>query len=140
MDGDFRSVERDYALISSQPGPASDRPVDPPAGEPPRTPYPPAAALPTVVGPRGIRFDINHGARVLLPTAPTASGASASRISTPAIFCSKAKTAEPSSIPPSAILFASASRCGTTQVVQTIRRIPGFDTRTTPDDAVQAAS
>jgi autotransporter strand-loop-strand O-heptosyltransferase len=30
--------------------------------------FPPPAALPTQVGPRDIRFDFNHGARVLLPT------------------------------------------------------------------------
>ena len=32
-----------------------------------RQPYPPPAALPTQAAPQGIRFDFNHGARVILP-------------------------------------------------------------------------
>ena len=31
-------------------------------------PYPPPSGMPTQLGPRGIRFDFNHGARVILPT------------------------------------------------------------------------
>lgn len=41
-------------------GPAVSKPQE-------RAPYPPPAALPTQVGPRGIRFDFNLGCRVLLP-------------------------------------------------------------------------
>jgi len=33
-----------------------------------QAPYPPPAPLPTQTGPRGIRFDFNQGARVVLPT------------------------------------------------------------------------
>ena len=32
-----------------------------------KAPYPPPASLPTQLGPQGIRFDFNHGARVILP-------------------------------------------------------------------------
>ncbi|HLB97727.1 MAG TPA: hypothetical protein VJK90_08695, partial [Acetobacteraceae bacterium] len=32
-----------------------------------KAPYPPPASLPTQLGPEGIRFDFNHGARVILP-------------------------------------------------------------------------
>jgi autotransporter strand-loop-strand O-heptosyltransferase len=35
--------------------------------EPSRSAYPPPAALPTQQGPLGIRFDFNHGTRVVLP-------------------------------------------------------------------------
>jgi autotransporter strand-loop-strand O-heptosyltransferase len=37
------------------------------ADPPPQSAYPPAAAIPTQSGPRGLRFDFNHGARVVLP-------------------------------------------------------------------------
>jgi autotransporter strand-loop-strand O-heptosyltransferase len=43
------------------------------ASDPAKKPaYPPPAGLPTQIGPRGIRFDFNHGARVTLP--PRAEG------------------------------------------------------------------
>ena len=32
-----------------------------------KRPYPPPASSPTQLGPQGIRFDFNHGARVVLP-------------------------------------------------------------------------
>lgn len=41
--------------------------VSPPRAETAKSPYPPAAALPTQQGAHGIRFDFNHGARVVLP-------------------------------------------------------------------------
>jgi autotransporter strand-loop-strand O-heptosyltransferase len=43
---------------------------DPPAASTPegKSAYPPPHAIPTQEGPEGIRFDFNHGARVLLPT------------------------------------------------------------------------
>ncbi len=36
-----------------------------------KQPYPPPANLPTQLGPEGIRFDFNHGARVILPNRTT---------------------------------------------------------------------
>ena len=39
-----------------------------PAPGPTKLPYPPPASSPTQEGPRGIRFDFNNGARLLLPT------------------------------------------------------------------------
>src|SRR5271163_3179738 len=36
-----------------------------------KAPYPPPANLPTQLGPEGIRFDFNHGARVILPNRTT---------------------------------------------------------------------
>ena len=53
--------------------PPASAPPDamPPEATPPETdrkqPYPPPANLPTQLGPQGIRFDFNHGARVILP-------------------------------------------------------------------------
>ena len=35
-----------------------------------KAPYPPAASLPTQAGPLGIRFDLNQGARLVLPNRP----------------------------------------------------------------------
>ena len=53
---------------SAPPGAA---PAAPSASAPPdpekKAPYPPPAGLPTQLGPEGIRFDFNHGARVILP-------------------------------------------------------------------------
>jgi autotransporter strand-loop-strand O-heptosyltransferase len=48
--------------------PAASAPTTsaPPDGEK-KAPYPPPASLPTQLGPEGIRFDFNHGARVILP-------------------------------------------------------------------------
>ena len=37
------------------------------AGDPPKPAFPPASATPTQRGPMDVRFDFNHGARVLLP-------------------------------------------------------------------------
>ena len=37
------------------------------SGPPPKRAYPPEAAIPTLVGPRDIRFDFNQGARIVLP-------------------------------------------------------------------------
>ena len=42
----------------------------PPAADP-KSPYPPAAATPVLIGPEGIRFDFNLGCRVLLPARAT---------------------------------------------------------------------
>jgi autotransporter strand-loop-strand O-heptosyltransferase len=60
----------------AQSEPAADEPalVVPPsplpsAGNPDKRAYPAAAPTPTQIGPRGIRFDFNEGARVVLPTA-----------------------------------------------------------------------
>ena len=39
----------------------------PPPADAAKRPYPPFAELPTQLGPSGIRFDFNHGARVVLP-------------------------------------------------------------------------
>ena len=43
--------------------PSASAPPDPEK----KAPYPPPANLPTQLGPQGIRFDFNHGARVILP-------------------------------------------------------------------------
>src|SRR5277367_1237407 len=43
--------------------PSATAPPDPDK----KAPYPPPANLPTQLGPEGIRFDFNHGARVILP-------------------------------------------------------------------------
>ncbi len=49
--------------------PAAAAPAPPPAESDPgqKPAYPPPAELPTQFGPRGIRFDFSHGARVVLP-------------------------------------------------------------------------
>jgi len=46
---------------------ASASPTSGPADADRKQPYPPPANLPTQLGPAGIRFDFNHGARVILP-------------------------------------------------------------------------
>jgi autotransporter strand-loop-strand O-heptosyltransferase len=54
-------------------GAAPEAPAKPPEApakpdEPAKKgPYPPPAGMPTQLGPQGIRFDFNHGARVILP-------------------------------------------------------------------------
>jgi autotransporter strand-loop-strand O-heptosyltransferase len=54
------------------PNPAAVQAADPSATEPEKFVFPPAAPRPTQIGPNGILFDFNFGARVLLP--PRASG------------------------------------------------------------------
>lgn len=49
--------------VSSQAAPASSA-----AAEPGKSSFPAPSELPTQHGPQGIRYDINHGARVLLPS------------------------------------------------------------------------
>jgi autotransporter strand-loop-strand O-heptosyltransferase len=72
-------AEPDPAVSGSAPAAASSAATPPPeqsaaapsASAPPeadkKAPYPPPANLPTQLGPEGIRFDFNHGARVILP-------------------------------------------------------------------------
>ncbi len=55
--------------------PSSDTSATATSAAPPeadrKQPYPPPANLPTQLGPEGIRFDFNHGARVILPNRTT---------------------------------------------------------------------
>ncbi|MGH7152331.1 MAG: autotransporter strand-loop-strand O-heptosyltransferase [Acetobacteraceae bacterium] len=56
------------------PAPASSAAASAPAADPAKKPpYPSPAEMPTQLGPEGIRFDFNHGARVLLPNRETGS-------------------------------------------------------------------
>lgn len=67
MDGGFRRVERDYSPGSSEANPAPQDGAAVPATsnvvEPVKAACPPPAALPTMIGPLGIHFDVNDGAR-----------------------------------------------------------------------------
>ena len=56
----------DPALSSIQSAPSQASQTAQPAAEA-KSPYPPAAATPVLIGPEGIRFDFNLGCRVLLP-------------------------------------------------------------------------
>ena len=68
MDGGFKLIERlDEQCASTEVALGRAPAVVQPAPAAARSPYPPAAALPTLQGPAGIRFDFNLGARVLLP-------------------------------------------------------------------------
>jgi autotransporter strand-loop-strand O-heptosyltransferase len=73
MDGWIRGAELGDQLPAAESGPATTAAAvvshtDRCAGaEPPRPAYPPPAARPTQQGPKCIRFDINQGARVVLP-------------------------------------------------------------------------
>ncbi len=51
--------------------PATASPMSGPPEPDKKQPYPPPANLPTQLGPAGIRFDFNHGARVILPNRTT---------------------------------------------------------------------
>jgi autotransporter strand-loop-strand O-heptosyltransferase len=66
VDGGFKVIERGHAPQVSVSGIETPRRVAS-MTEPKKPPYPPCAALPTQRGPEGIRFDVNHGARVVLP-------------------------------------------------------------------------
>jgi autotransporter strand-loop-strand O-heptosyltransferase len=58
-------------LVASEAGPAESSATgavqSAKADPPPKGAYPPPASVPTQSGPRGIRFDFNQGARVVLP-------------------------------------------------------------------------
>jgi autotransporter strand-loop-strand O-heptosyltransferase len=64
VDGTTSVVLPAQAALSAA---APDQPPPPPVPEG-KSAYPPPHAVPTQEGPEGIRFDFNHGARVLLPT------------------------------------------------------------------------
>ncbi len=51
-------------------GPLLDPAPGKPAEPPPKPAYPPPAAQPTQEGPRGMRYDFNLGARVVMPAQP----------------------------------------------------------------------
>ena len=75
MDGDARTALAADETAISEPAAAplatplaATAPGDAPSGAGPSQPsFPPPADTPTQLGPHGIRFDINHGARVVLP-------------------------------------------------------------------------
>ncbi|MDR3530450.1 MAG: autotransporter strand-loop-strand O-heptosyltransferase [Rhodopila sp.] len=71
MDGAALTVERDDESLASSPGSAEPReaaaPQEQSVSQPSKPTYPSPAALPTQEGPDGIRFDINQGARVVVP-------------------------------------------------------------------------
>ncbi len=62
MDGDNAGAVAEIE-VSAPVGSAANAPEEPA----PKPAYPPLASLPTQIGPEGIRFDFNEGARVLLP-------------------------------------------------------------------------
>ena len=89
---------------SATPAEFAPPPPDASAGANPETepnkPYPPPVGIPTQLGPKGIRFDFNQGARGRAArTGPRASGGSGCATSTPATSCSRARTRAPSSAP-----------------------------------------
>ena len=73
MDGDLRSAAPAADETSSEPVTSVASPAaaasapETQGGGPSKSSFPPPAEVPTQEGPRGIRFDINHGARVVLP-------------------------------------------------------------------------
>ena len=71
MDGDARTVvAADHEALSEPTVPpvAATSAAEAQAGAgPSKASFPPPAEAPTQLGPHGIRFDINHGARVVLP-------------------------------------------------------------------------
>jgi autotransporter strand-loop-strand O-heptosyltransferase len=69
MDGEalIRDQQPDGASAEIGLPPADAPAVAEAESERQKHPYPPPAGLPTQVGPKGIRFDFNQGARVLLP-------------------------------------------------------------------------
>src|SRR5215510_4574443 len=58
------SPAQDPNLSSSTPAPAQNSTS---ASAPVKPAYPPPAEIPTQKGPKGLRFDFNNGARVVLP-------------------------------------------------------------------------
>ena len=78
MDGDVRAAPPTEEKSVSEPVEASATSAASAAdsatsGGPAKSSFPPPAETPTQEGPRGIRFDINHGARVALPQRSTGS-------------------------------------------------------------------
>jgi autotransporter strand-loop-strand O-heptosyltransferase len=71
MDGDARAAVAAEDPALSEPGAppeTASTSADAQTGAgPSKTSFPPPAETPTQLGPHGIRFDINHGARVVLP-------------------------------------------------------------------------
>ena len=69
MDGDARTaVATDETALSVDAALPATASVDAPAGAgSSKSSFPPPGETPTQHGPHGIRFDINHGARVVLP-------------------------------------------------------------------------
>jgi len=63
------STEPDGTAVETgaAPAAASSNAAAAATAEPAKGPYPPPAAQPTQAGPQGVRFDFNHGARVVLP-------------------------------------------------------------------------
>ena len=70
MDGDLRSTSEPADLPVSEQPPQSSAAAAPASAktDPQKSSFPPPAEAPTQAGPHGIRFDINQGARVVLPT------------------------------------------------------------------------
>ena len=56
---------------TSTPAPVSASAITPPPEPAHKGPYPPPSGSPTQTAPHGIRFDFNHGARVILPARTT---------------------------------------------------------------------
>ena len=78
MDGDVRTAPPAEEKSVSEPGESSATSPASAAdsaasGGPAKSSFPPPAETPTQEGPRGIRFDINHGARIALPQRSTGS-------------------------------------------------------------------
>lgn len=61
------SASHDPSPPEPTPAPAASAQTETATAAAPKSPYPPAAALPVQIGPEGIRFDFNLGCRVLLP-------------------------------------------------------------------------
>ncbi|MCB8874639.1 autotransporter strand-loop-strand O-heptosyltransferase [Acidisoma silvae] len=67
MDGSLHSIDESAEKpVSPEAQPSAPAPAAKPT-EPAKSSFPPPAELPTQIGPQGIRFDINQGARVVLP-------------------------------------------------------------------------
>ncbi|MCB8883509.1 autotransporter strand-loop-strand O-heptosyltransferase [Acidisoma cellulosilytica] len=64
MDGDLHRTEEPVEKPLSEEQPQSAAAAK---AESPKASFPPPADVPTQIGPHGIHFDINHGARVVLP-------------------------------------------------------------------------
>jgi autotransporter strand-loop-strand O-heptosyltransferase len=71
MDGDARAAVAADDKLAYEPtassGPSTTSTDAQTSAGPSKSSFPPPAETPTQLGPHGIRFDINHGARVLLP-------------------------------------------------------------------------
>jgi autotransporter strand-loop-strand O-heptosyltransferase len=68
MDGDLRKVEEPADKPVSEEKQSSSAASSAAKAEAPKSSFPPPSDEPTQLGPLGIRFDFNQGARVVLPT------------------------------------------------------------------------